>query len=71
MSFDIVFLYREDDEVVPLFDHNLSIPNCRELLGRKIRLLWKNEEAGKVYFRIKVHMEDTSQYAAVGIAAKG
>ena len=54
-----------------MFDHNLSIPNCRELLGRKIRLLWKNEEAGKVYFRIKVHMEDTSQYAAVGIAAKG
>ncbi|XP_040577912.2 protein Skeletor, isoforms B/C isoform X2 [Lepeophtheirus salmonis] len=38
------------------FNPSLNLPNCRELLGRKIRLLWKNE-GGHIYFRIKVHME--------------
>ena len=51
------------------FNHSLILPNCRELLGRKIRLLWLQEQ-GHVYFRIQVHMEPT-QFAAVGIAAQG
>ena len=51
------------------FNHTLKLPNCRELLGRKIRLLWM-QDGTEVYFRIKVHM-DLAQYAAVGIAAEG
>ena len=51
------------------FDHDLELTNCRELLGRKIRLYWMNE-GGHIYFRIKVHMDQT-QFAAVGIAARG
>ena len=43
--------------------------NCRELLGRKIRLLWQNE-GEHIYFRVKVHM-DPNQFAAIGIAATG
>ena len=51
------------------FNHTLKLPNCRELLGRKIRLLWM-QDGTEVYFRIKVHM-DLAQYAALGIAAEG
>ena len=51
------------------FNHEKQIPNCRELLGRKIRLLWEND-GSQVYFRVKVHM-DTTQFAAVGIVARG
>ena len=51
------------------FNHEKVIPNCRELLGRKIRLMWEND-GGSVYFRVKVHM-DQSQFAAVGIVARG
>ena len=53
-----------------MFNHTLELPNCRELLGRKIRLLWLNRGDGTVYFRVKVHM-DQGQYAAVGIAVTG
>jgi hypothetical protein len=54
-----------------VFNHTFQPPNCRELLGRRIRLLWSNEGDGRVYFRVKVHMEDATQYAAVGIAVRG
>ena len=37
------------------------MPNCRELLGRKVRLLWTKDDT-EVYFRIQVHME-ISQFA--------
>lgn len=46
-----------------------QLPNCRELLGRKIRLLWLNQ-GQHIYFRVKVHM-GKEQFAAVGIAADG
>merc|ERR1711935_300904 len=51
------------------FNHTLKLPNCRELLGRKVRLLWTKDDT-EVYFRIQVHME-ISQFAAVGIASEG
>ena len=47
------------------FNQSLKLPNCKELLGRKIRLLWTQETDTEVYFRIQVHM-DSSQYAAIG-----
>ena len=57
--------------VVPAFNRTLRLPNCRELLGRKIRLRWaKEQDGGGIYFRVKVHM-DQSQYAAVGFATRG
>ena len=28
---------------VPVFNHTLQLPNCKELLGRKIRLQWARE----------------------------
>ena len=43
------------------FNHTLKLPNCRELLGRKVRLLWTKDDT-EVYFRIQVHME-ISQFA--------
>lgn len=58
----------KQNDVVP-FNTELNPSNCRELLGRKIRLLWINE-GGQIYFRIKVHMDPT-QFAALGIAARG
>ena len=58
-----------NEDAFVVFNHTLTLPNCRELLGRKIRLLWLQEQ-GHVYFRIQVHMEPT-QFAAVGIAAQG
>lgn len=53
------------------FNHTLQLPNCKELLGRKIRLLWIQEPGSSyVYFRLKVHMKPF-QFAALGIAAPG
>eukprot|EP00095_Tigriopus_kingsejongensis_P006476 maker-scaffold598_size127767-snap-gene-0.16 protein:Tk06476 transcript:maker-scaffold598_size127767-snap-gene-0.16-mRNA-1 annotation:"conserved hypothetical protein" len=60
--------YGQENDVIT-FNQDLEFPNCRELLGRKIRLLWINE-GGNIYFRIKVHM-DSKQFAALGIAARG
>ena len=59
------------EDVVRTFNHTLQLPNCKELLGRKIRLLWLREpDTSQVYFRLKVHMEG-SQFAAIGIASQG
>ncbi len=58
-------LFRDD----VAFNHTVEPGNCRELLGRRMRLLWINE-GGHIYFRLKVHMEPT-QFAAVGIVARG
>jgi hypothetical protein len=57
-----------EENFIP-FNADLELPNCRELLGRKIRLHWKFEDQ-HIYFRIKVHMDPT-QFAAVGIAVSG
>ena len=46
----------------PVFNHSLQLPNCKELLGRKIRLLWRREsDTMEVYFRLKVHMSESEQ----------
>ena len=63
----IIPFFREEN-FIP-FNANLEFPNCRELLGRKIRLHWMLQDQ-HIYFRLKVHM-DPSQFAAVGIAATG
>ena len=66
-----LFFYQNfsDNAGAPLdfvpFNQSLKLPNCKELLGRKIRLLWTQETDTEVYFRIQVHM-DSSQYAAIG-----
>ena len=55
----------------PVFNHSLQLPNCKELLGRKIRLLWRREsDTMEVYFRLKVHMSESEQFAAIGIAVQ-
>ena len=56
------------DDHVP-FEEDQEPPNCRELLGRKIRLMWRNQ-GETLYFRVKVHMEP-GQFAAIAFAAEG
>ena len=71
LAFTLVSLPFRSPNFVPEFNRTLRIPNCRELLGRKFRLLWaKERDGGGIYFRVKVHM-DQSQYAAVGFATRG
>ena len=41
-----------------------ALPNCREFLGRKIRLLWSNEP-DHVYFRLMAKTRE-DEYAALG-----
>ena len=56
------------DEYKP-FNASFQPTNCRELLGRKIRLMWENM-GQYIYFRVKVHM-DKNQFAAIGITTEG
>ena len=41
-----------------------ALPNCREFLGRRIRLQWSNEP-DHVYFRLMAKTRD-DEYAALG-----
>lgn len=69
MTYFILFSPGEDKPGNIPFNHDLKLPNCRELLGRKVRLLWIKNDT-EVYFRLKVHME-LRQYVAVGVASEG
>jgi len=46
-----------------------ELPNCREFLGRKVRVFWKSDSE-QVYFRIQAKTRE-DEYAALGVVPPG
>jgi len=46
-----------------------ELPNCREFLGRKVRVFWKSDRE-QVYFRVQAKTRE-DEYAALGVVPPG